>query len=69
MGWRRVGDEGQELCRLLDLVLDGVEALKTAVRKGQRLDGEGETMFSSKVVWCPELCWCVAAVLYFFVRS
>ncbi len=69
MGWRKVGDGGQELGRFLDTVVDGVLALKTAVLRGKRLDGEGELMFSSKEMWCPELCRCVFVIFYFFVLS
>lgn len=64
IGWRKLGDDGQELGRMLELVLDGVRVLKTAVRRGQRLDGEGEKMFNSKEMWCPELCRCVVNTCY-----
>ncbi|KLO07996.1 hypothetical protein SCHPADRAFT_1001230 [Schizopora paradoxa] len=52
MGWRRVGDDSQELCDLLDYLLDGLKTLKTSIEMGMRLDGKDETKVDSKELWC-----------------
>ncbi|KLO07266.1 hypothetical protein SCHPADRAFT_1001791 [Schizopora paradoxa] len=55
MGWRKPGDDGQELCRQLDYIVDGLQALKTSIQMGLRLDGEGEMKVNSKELWCSAL--------------
>ncbi|KLO08000.1 hypothetical protein SCHPADRAFT_624669 [Schizopora paradoxa] len=55
MGWRKLGDDGQELSRLLDFLLDGMKTLKSSVQLGRRLDGEGEMKVDSKELWCSGL--------------
>ncbi|KLO07714.1 hypothetical protein SCHPADRAFT_1001468 [Schizopora paradoxa] len=55
MGWSRIGGDEEELCKTLDYVLDGLTALRTSIRKGQRLDGTGERKVDLKEIWCPEL--------------
>lgn len=42
MSWRKLSDDGDELCRSIDNVLDGIHALKDSVQKGQRVDGRGD---------------------------
>ncbi|KLO07265.1 hypothetical protein SCHPADRAFT_932557 [Schizopora paradoxa] len=51
MGWRKVGDDRQELCRLLDYLLGGVQTLKSSVQSGRRLGGEGEMKVDLKELW------------------
>ncbi|KLO07263.1 hypothetical protein SCHPADRAFT_656753 [Schizopora paradoxa] len=55
MGWRKLGDDGQDLCRLLDYLLGGVQTLKSSIQSGRRLDGEGEMKVDSKDLWCSSL--------------
>ncbi|KLO08001.1 hypothetical protein SCHPADRAFT_1001233 [Schizopora paradoxa] len=55
MGWRKVGDDGQELCRLLDYVLGGVQTLKSSIQSGRRLDGKGEMKVDAVKLWCSGL--------------
>ncbi|KLO12039.1 hypothetical protein SCHPADRAFT_998419 [Schizopora paradoxa] len=57
MGWRKLGDNGQELCCSLDYVLKSVQALKDAIQTGLRLDGEGGTNVDLKQLWCRDLLW------------
>ena len=52
MGWKKIGDDGQDLCRSLDYLLGGVQTLKSLVQVGRRLDGEGEKKIASKELWC-----------------
>lgn len=59
MGWRKLGDDEQELCRQLDYLVDGVQALNTSIKMGRRLDGQGEMKIKSKDLWCGGLYRCV----------
>ncbi|KLO07995.1 hypothetical protein SCHPADRAFT_944788 [Schizopora paradoxa] len=55
MSWRKLDDDGKDLCRSLDHILDGVQALKDSIRRGDRLDDRGEMKVDFKDIWCPEL--------------
>lgn len=62
MGWRKVGDDGPELCRTLDYLLEGVQTLKASFQKGQRIDGQGEKKVNSKEIWCQDTYRCVTCL-------
>ncbi|KLO05192.1 hypothetical protein SCHPADRAFT_1003021 [Schizopora paradoxa] len=53
--WRKLDDDGKDLCRSLDYVLDGIHTLKDSARNGRRMDGRGEELINSKEIWCSEL--------------
>ncbi|KLO07993.1 hypothetical protein SCHPADRAFT_908959 [Schizopora paradoxa] len=56
MSWRKLDDDGQDLCRSLDYVLDGIHALKNSAREGRRMEGRGGgDEIDTKEIWCPEL--------------
>ncbi|KLO07267.1 hypothetical protein SCHPADRAFT_1001792 [Schizopora paradoxa] len=55
MGWRKLGDDGQDLCRSIDYLLGGVQTLKSSIQSGRRLDGEGEMKVDPKKLWCSGL--------------
>ncbi|KLO05191.1 hypothetical protein SCHPADRAFT_947118 [Schizopora paradoxa] len=55
MGWRKPRDDNEELCRQLDYLLDGMQALKTSIEMGRRVDGKGEMKINAKKLWCNAL--------------
>ncbi|KLO07717.1 hypothetical protein SCHPADRAFT_636599 [Schizopora paradoxa] len=55
MGWRKVGNDGRELCGLLDYLFDGLKTLKTSIQMGRRLDGKDEMRVNLKELWCDGL--------------
>ncbi|KLO07998.1 hypothetical protein SCHPADRAFT_932053 [Schizopora paradoxa] len=55
MGWRKVGGDGEELCRLIDYLVDGMQTLKSSIQMGRRLDGKGKMKVGSKELWCSGL--------------
>ena len=66
IGWRKLGDNGEELCRVLDVVLAGMESFKAAVRReGLKMGGEGEIDFCWKEMWCKDVLWyAIFAIIY-----
>ncbi|KLO07716.1 hypothetical protein SCHPADRAFT_1001470 [Schizopora paradoxa] len=44
MGWRKLGDDGQELCRQLDYLVGGVQVLKTSIQMRR--------LVNAKELWC-----------------
>ncbi|KLO07272.1 hypothetical protein SCHPADRAFT_1001797 [Schizopora paradoxa] len=49
--WRKLNDDGQDVCRSLDYIVDGIQILKEFVQKGQRMDGDGEEKVNLKRIW------------------
>ena len=58
-GWRKLGDDGRDLCCSVDYLLESAQMLKEVIRIGRTLDGEGEMKVDSKEIWCPGLLQCV----------
>ncbi|KLO07999.1 hypothetical protein SCHPADRAFT_908963 [Schizopora paradoxa] len=54
-GWRKLGDKEEQFYQLLDYVLEGLRDLKTAIRKGEGLQGQEETKIDVKEIWCKGL--------------
>ncbi|KLO07273.1 hypothetical protein SCHPADRAFT_932562 [Schizopora paradoxa] len=49
--WRKLNDDGQDVCRSIDYIVDGIQVLKEFIRKGQRMDGEGDEKVNLKRIW------------------
>ncbi|KLO07268.1 hypothetical protein SCHPADRAFT_1001793 [Schizopora paradoxa] len=55
MSWRKLGDDGKDLCCSLDYLLDGIQTLRSSIQSGRRLCGEGEIKVDLKELWCSGL--------------
>ncbi|KLO07271.1 hypothetical protein SCHPADRAFT_1001796 [Schizopora paradoxa] len=51
MSWRKLSDDGKDLCCSLDYLLDGIQVLRSSIQLGRRLDGEANMKVNSRELW------------------